>query len=267
MSPARSPPRSTVRASSASRPGVRIMALKFIEGSSSCGTGDMAHRRDRLRRLVRRADHQRLVGRPEPSTPLEAAIFDAERDSFVAAAGNQGSNMDGGGPKSYPAASPNANILSVACDRPERPARDVLELRRDSVDIVGPGRNILSTLPGERLTGFVEAAPRWRRRTSPASRPSRSASWTSTPDADRAACTASCATGVPLAATAGKTATGRLVNALRAIDVVGPVAAPIDRHGINVGSDRRLDRQHDHDLAGRDRCRSAASRATSSSAA
>jgi hypothetical protein len=44
------------------------------------------------------------------------------------------------------------------------------------------------------------------------------------------------ATGQPLAATAGKTATGRLVNALRAVDVTGPVSTPIDRHGINVGS-------------------------------
>jgi hypothetical protein len=42
--------------------------------------------------------------------------------------------------------------------------------------------------------------------------------------------------GAALAPTAGKTVTGRLANAWRSIDVTGPVALPVNRHGINVGS-------------------------------
>jgi hypothetical protein len=34
----------------------------------------------------------------------------------------------------------------------------------------------------------------------------------------------------------GTTVTGRLLNAWRSVDVVGPVAQPVDRQGINVGS-------------------------------
>ena len=42
--------------------------------------------------------------------------------------------------------------------------------------------------------------------------------------------------GTTLAGLVGKTVTGKLVNALHVVDVVGPTAGPIDRHGINVGS-------------------------------
>jgi hypothetical protein len=42
--------------------------------------------------------------------------------------------------------------------------------------------------------------------------------------------------GTSLAATAGKTVTGRLVNALRVVDTVGPTALPVHRHGINAGT-------------------------------
>jgi hypothetical protein len=40
---------------------------------------------------------------------------------------------------------------------------------------------------------------------------------------------------VSLAGVAGKTVTGKLVNAMRVADAVGPTALPVNRHGINVG--------------------------------
>ncbi|HYH92468.1 MAG TPA: S8 family serine peptidase, partial [Candidatus Saccharimonadales bacterium] len=43
-------------------------------------------------------------------------------------------------------------------------------------------------------------------------------------------------TGRPLAATAGKTATGRLLNALRAIDLTKPVVSAADRFGVKIGT-------------------------------
>ena len=60
-------------------------------------------------------------------------------------------------------------------------------------------------------------------------------------------------TRAPLAATAGKTVTGRLVNALRAIDTAGPGRHADQPARDQRRHDRRLDRQHDDDLAGRDR--------------
>ena len=145
--------------------------------------------------------------------------------------------MDGGGTKSYPAASPNANILSVAAIEQNGRLDAFSNYGTTSVDISAPGGNILSTLPDG--AGYGPAgverhldggAARRRRRGAGAQRHGQHARRRPQLRARILA------TGVPLAATAGKTATGRLVNAWRAIDTVGPVAAPIDRHGINVGS-------------------------------
>jgi subtilisin family serine protease len=152
---------------------------------------------------------------------------------MVVAAGNQGSNMDGGGTKSYPAASTNANILSVAWIKQNGRLDADSNYGTTSVDISAPGGNILSTLPDGGYgfgSGTSMAAPHVAGVAALALSVMDS---TPTPTELRARILA---TGVPLAATAGKTASGRLVNAWHAIDTVGPVAAPIDRHGINVGS-------------------------------
>jgi subtilisin family serine protease len=215
-------------------PGVKVMSLRAFSNSVSCGDGDLD--------LIDAIDYAASFGvpiinaswgGPQRSTALEAAIFDARTDSLlVAAAGNQGWNMDGEDPKSYPAASLNANILSVAWIKQNGQLDPDSNYGATSVDISAPGGNILSTLPGG--YGFGNGTSMATPHVAGVAALALSVmDGTPTPTELRARILA---TGQPLAATAGKTATGRLVNALLAVDVVGPVSTPINRHGINVGS-------------------------------
>jgi len=140
--------------------------------------------------------------------------------------------MDGGGQRAYPAASPNANILTVAAIDQFGRLSSFSNYGATSVDIAAPGENIVSTVPGGYgiSGGTSMAAPH---AVGVAALALSALSGTPTPTALRARVMS---TGQPLAATAGKTVTGRLVNALRAIDTVGPVTTPINRHGFNVGT-------------------------------
>jgi subtilisin family serine protease len=214
-------------------PGVKIMSLRAFNNSVSCGDGDLG--------LIDAIDYAASFGvpiinaswgGPGVSTALEAAIGDAHDSLLVAAAGNQGWNMDGGDPRSYPAASLNANILSVAWIDQTGHLDPDSNYGVTSVDISAPGGNILSTLPGG--YGFGSGTSMATPHVAGVAALALSVMHaTPTPIQLRARLLA---TGQPLAPTAGKTATGRLVNALLAVDVVGPVATPINRHGINVGS-------------------------------
>jgi subtilisin family serine protease len=214
-------------------PGISVMSLRTFADGVSCDDGDLG--------IIAAIDYAASFGVPlinaswsgsDRSLPLEAAIGDAGDTLLVAAAGNQGSNMDGGGIRVYPAASPNANILTVAAVDQSGRLATFSNHGATSVDIAAPGVKIESTLPGGYGvgSGTSMAAPHV---VGVAALALSVMGGTPTATALRARVLA---TGQPLAATVGKTATGRLVNALRAIDTVGPVATPINRHGINVGT-------------------------------
>jgi subtilisin family serine protease len=215
-------------------PGISLMSLRAFADFQSCDTGDAG--------IIAAIDYAasfgvRVInaswGGSQRSLPMEAAISDAAQTLVVAAAGNQGSNVDAaGGLRSYPAASPNANILSVAAIDQSGRLASFSNYGTTSVDIAAPGVNIVSTVPGGYgiSGGTSMATPHVA---GVAALALSAMATTPTPIELRARILA---TGVPLAATAGKTVTGRLVNAWRAVDVTGPVATPINRHGINVGS-------------------------------
>jgi subtilisin family serine protease len=214
-------------------PGISIMSLRAFAGQTSCADGDLA--------IIAAIDYAASFGVPiinaswsgtQRSFPLESAISDASDTLLVAAAGNQGSNMDGGGVRVYPAASPQANILTVAAIDQAGRLASFSNYGSTSVDIAAPGKNIISTVPGGfgSSGGTSMAAPHV---SGVAALVLSVLSGTPSPSALRARLLS---TGQPLASTVGKTVSGRLVNALRAIDRVGPVALPINRHGINVGS-------------------------------
>jgi subtilisin family serine protease len=213
-------------------PGISVMSLRAFGGGVSCDDGDAG--------IIAAIDYAAGFGVPiinaswggSRSLALEAAITDANETLLVVAAGNQGSNMDDGGARSYPAASPNANILSVAAIDQTGMLASFSNYGATSVDIAAPGDNIVSTVPGGYglASGTSMAAPHV---VGVAALALSVMDTTPTPIALRERILS---TGAPLASTAGKTVTGRLVNAWRAIDVTGPVAAPIDRHSVNLGS-------------------------------
>ncbi len=117
-------------------PGIRLMALKFIDDGQECGTDGMA---------VDAIDYAASFGvgiinaswgGPEPSAVLDVAIA-ASGALFVAAAGNDQQNMDGKnsdgtpGIRFYPAASTLPNVVSVAAIDQQGRTRLVQQLRQD----------------------------------------------------------------------------------------------------------------------------------------
>ena len=212
-------------------PGVRIMSLRSFSGGRSCG-GDVG--------LIAAIDYAASFGvpiinaswgGPGRDTVLEAAISDAASSLLMAAAGNSG--VDNDKHPFYPASSPNANIISVAAIDQSGQLAQYSNYGAKSVDIAAPGDNILSTLPGNQYgigSGTSMAAPHV---SGVAALALSVMGTTPTPVVLRARILG---TGNPAPLTTGQTATGRLVNAWRAIDVTGPVVSPISRYGINVGS-------------------------------
>ena len=178
----------------------------------------------------------------------------------MAAAGNGGLDLDApSGPRFYPASSTLVNVLAVtAVDQSGRLA-SFSNFGTTSVDLAAPGTNILSTYPAS--VDCPSPCYAWSAGTSMA-----------TPHVSGVAALAGShqpgllaspillrgrllATGRPLATTDGKTSTGRLVNAMRAIDAEqadGPCRRPVRVRG---GLGHRVTKHHDlRALAGRDRC-------------
>jgi subtilisin family serine protease len=221
--------------------GVKIMSLRAFAGTSACGSGDLG--------LIAAIDYAASFnvpvinaswGGPSASAPLDASIQDAQHSLLIAAAGNGdrttglGINIDQpGGVRFYPANSALPNVLTVAAITQSGSLASFSNYGTTSVDLAAPGTNIVSTLPGGQYgiaSGTSMAAPHV---SGVAALAISAIGTTPTPAVLKARILG---TGVPLASTAGKTVTGRLVNAWRAIDVTGPVVSPINRYGINVGS-------------------------------
>lgn len=217
-------------------PGIRIMAIKFID-DNSCGSDDMA---------VDAIDYAASFDVPiinaswggsDESAVLDLAIAESGA-LFVAAAGNAGRNIDSTTYDFYPAESSVANVLSVAAIDQRGSLASFSNYGPTTVDISAPGTNIVSTIPAEPGCSPCWA---WSAGTSMAApHVSGVAALAAGAAADPPSPTALKALvlgrGTALAATAGKTVTGRLVNALRVVDTAGPTALPVHRHGINAGT-------------------------------
>jgi subtilisin family serine protease len=211
-------------------PGIQIMAVKFIDNGTDCGTDQMA---------VDAIDYAASFGVPiinaswggsSPDAALDAAIGDSGA-LFVAAAGNANRNLDSATYNFYPAESPQANVLSVAAIDQRGNRASFSNYGATTVDVGAPGTNIISTYPG----GYA-----WSDGTSMAA-PHVSGvaalALSVAPELTTAALKSRImARGVTLPGLVGTTVSGKLVNAWHVADVVGPTALPVDRHGINVGS-------------------------------
>ena len=211
-------------------PGITIMAVKFIR-TGGCGTDDMA---------VDAIDYAASFGVPvinaswggEGASPvLDAAIADSGA-LFVAAAGNESRNLDAPGVNFWPAESAVPNVLTVAAIDQRGARADFSNYSATTVDIGAPGTNILSTYPG----GYA-----WADGTSMAAPhvtgvAALVASVIDAPASHSVLKSRILSRGTTLSSMVGTTATGRLVNAWRSIDVSGPTALPVYHHGINAGT-------------------------------
>ncbi|MGH2477018.1 MAG: S8 family serine peptidase, partial [Candidatus Limnocylindrales bacterium] len=169
-------------------------------------------------------------GGPGDSPVLDLAIADSDA-LFVAAAGNAGLNIDSDANDFFPAESTLANILSVAAIDQRGNRAPFSNYGLASVDIGAPGTNILSTYPGGHAwsAGTSMAAPHV---SGVAALVASVMSGAPTPAALKSRILGR---GTSLASMAGTTVTGRLLNAWRAVDIVGPTALPVARQGFNVG--------------------------------
>ncbi|CAN5509778.1 hypothetical protein BH20CHL7_BH20CHL7_03890 [soil metagenome] len=220
-------------------PGVRIMALKFIDDDEDCGRDGMA---------VAAIDYAasfgvRIMnaswGGPQPSAVLEAAIAESGA-LFVAAAGNWGVDLDRpGGPRLYPASSTLPNVITVGAIDQTGKRAGFSNFGTTSVDIAAPGTNILSTYPA--FSGCASPCYAWSAGTSMAAPPvsgvaalagSHEPALLADPVRLRSRLLA---TGQSLGGTRWS-ATGRLVNAYHAVDAVAPAAAAPDHFSVKVGT-------------------------------
>ena len=221
-------------------PGVSIMALKFIDDGWFCGRDDMA---------VAAIDYAasfgvRILnaswGGPQPSAVLDAAIAGSGA-LVVAAAGNGGADLDrAGGVRFFPASSTLPNVVAVGAVTQSGTLATFSNYGTTTVDLVAPGTNILSTYPAD--AGCPSPCYAWSAGTSMAAPHvsgvaalvgSRLPSLLAKPAALRSRLLT---TGRALTAAAGRTSTGRMVNAARAVDTAKPTVRAPDRFAVPTGT-------------------------------
>ena len=206
-------------------PNVKIMALNFLGSGPSPGS---------VSSEIRAIQYATKMGVRISNNSYGAAGFvQAEKDAidasgqlFVAAAGNESINNDTSASRSYPASYASPNILSVAAinNRGAMPAFS--NYGSASVDISAPGVSILSTVPGASYAyynGTSMASPHATGVAALAA--SANPALLGNPDGLKKTIMDS---GKPAPSTAGKTATGDMVDARAAVatGTAAPAPAP-----------------------------------------
>ena len=159
---------------------------------------------------------------------------------FVAAAGNNADDNDGGGFTNLPSSFNLPNIVAVAAVDNTGGLSSFSNYGASTVDIAAPGEGILSTLPAE--TGHPTPGWGWLDGTSMATPHVTgvaaliASTWPTITDDLPALKARILGSGKPAPWTAGLTATGRIVDAYRALDAVPPVAAAPNSFSFVVGS-------------------------------
>jgi subtilisin family serine protease len=214
-------------------PGTSIMALKFLKNPEDddpvlpeCGWDDQAVEAIEYAKSFGVRIINASWGGDDGNPALEAAI-EASCALFVAASGNSGRDIDVN--PAYPAAFDSANIVSVGSINNDGAMSSFSNFGDVSVDVVAPGRSVLGPCPAD--AQFPDPGTCWLDGTSFAA-PYVSGvaalvgavnpTLLNVPTGLRSRLLA---TGTSLPSAIGKTATGRLLNARRAIDFTAPVAS------------------------------------------
>ncbi|MEK7689788.1 MAG: S8 family peptidase, partial [Bdellovibrionota bacterium] len=152
---------------------VSIMPVKYYSERNS---GE-ANLRNTVRAIHYAIDHGAKIinysgGGPEFSEDEYLAIKRAEARGilFVAAAGNEGANIDLSEHYYYPSAYRLSNIISVAATDIHNELLPTSNWGKTRVDLTAPGESIFSTLPGNR-TGMMSGTSRSSTAVPPASCP------------------------------------------------------------------------------------------------
>jgi len=223
-------------------PSVRIMALKFLSDNANCGWDGMAIEAIEYAKSFGVRISNNSWGGTDYDPELETAVA-ASGMLFVAAAGNGGLDATGDDIDAkpiYPASFDAPNVLTVAAIHNEGWLATFSNFGSTSVDISAPGEAILSAVPAtsadprpgwKLMSGTSMAAPHVTGVAALAAsvRPA----LLDDPVALRAHVLR---TGKTLPRTAGKTATGRIVDAAFAADRTAPVAAAPTGYAFVAGS-------------------------------
>lgn len=223
-------------------PNVSIMALKFLGNDPACGfdSGAIAAIAYAKSFGVRIANNS-WGGNGDPKGAPD--LYDAIATSgmlFVAAAGNGGADNDTEAAPTLPASFDLPNILSVAAIDDSGGLASFSDYGATTVDIAAPGVAILSALPADYtapdlpwgwLDGTSMAAPHVSGTAALVA-----SVWPSVAADPVALRSRLLNTGKPDALTAGLTVTGRIVDAYRALDGIGPVAKAPTSFSFAVGS-------------------------------
>jgi subtilisin family serine protease len=206
-------------------PNVKIMALKFLDASNNGFSSDAIEAIGYAKSKGAKISNNSWGG-----DPFDQALYDAINNSgslFVAAAGNGGADQisdNNDASPVYPASYNLPNILSVAAIDNQGKLASFSNYGATSVDIAAPGVGILSTLPGNTYGTFNGTSMATPHATGAAAlvasmQPTLLANPVGLKNHIMDA-------GKSLPATAGKTVTGDMVDALKAVDPNADSTAP-----------------------------------------
>ena len=222
-------------------PGIRIMALKFLDDVQSCGQDAQA---------IDAIDYAASFGVPIINASwggtgqddvLDQAIIDSGA-LLVAASGNAGLDLDRPNVDFYPAETNAANVLTVGAIDQTGDLAEFTNYGATAVDMVAPGTNILSAWPPiAGPEGCSAPCYAWSDGTSMAAPhvtgvAALALSSATSPLSATALRAHVLSRAMPLAQASCLSATGRIVNAYRAVTSAGPTAMPPCTWRFDVGS-------------------------------
>jgi subtilisin family serine protease len=225
-------------------PGVKIMALKFLDNGSSCGLTSQAIEAIAYAKSFGVVlSNSSWGGRGQLAEFLP--LYDAIADSgllFVTSAGNEGIDNDHDPSPAYPASFDLPNVITVAAADKDGGLADFSNYGHTRVDLSAPGVDIASTWAGD----SIDPSPGWAYMdgTSMAAPHVTGVAALLASQDPTLLEPANLATlksrllssGKPLPLTVGDTVTGRLADARYALDGVAPTAFAPNTQILTVGS-------------------------------